>query len=412
MSDILGQVEWLDFTLHPRLVLDVRGIEVAFQLLGLKDTASEMEVVFKVLCVVQHGDGKLIYNDDDCVIRHQAFAEFARDLKKLLDGDPREATLASVGNGLVLTVKRKNQVPLMQVTMHKWEGSWQPATSASAGRSILRTDVLERWRLEQLGAYCRQLDEWVSANASMNTPDLKIYSLPFQFEDLHSLTDLDPWFARLAGLRANEIAEVLREDWHGIKSAQVAAFRDALLAFTPTSIVYAADGPRDVWRKGWWLRMNLPETDEGWSEVNLHAPPDPDALEMVLDRYDLPEREVVSEFLRSFYKLSNALAGSSSAFYEPPWFRLVESGYYDDVDKPGHFDPHREWADAFLIYNTFDGNWVLMKPNGEIGWYIAPEIRIRPLTPSFSGFLEKCALCYRVGGHLDYYNCEHLLYGE
>ena len=409
MSEMLEQVEWLDLTLHPRLVLEAESIELAYQLIGLQHPAGEMRINFRVLCVVCYHAGRFAYTSDSPIIRPQAFAEFGRDLKKVLSGDPREAKLASVGQEFVLTVNGTDDDLQIQVTMREGFGRHTPTISASAGLGIWKTEVTDLWGRE-LTEYSRQLDKWVSANAAKNIPDLKIYSLPFKFEDLHSCTDLDPYFARFAGLRADEITAVLREDWQSIKSPQLAAFRDALFTFTPTSLVYAAGEPNDDWRKGWWLRIKLPATDRGAeSEVNLHAPPDREVIEKALDGANLPEREVVIEFLSSFYKLSNALDGSFSAFYEPPWFRLEQSGYYDDVDEPEHFDPRREWADSFLIYCTFDGNVVLLNPNGKLSWYLSAENRIRPLAVSFSGFLEKCALCYRVEGMLDYYNCEDLL---
>src|SRR5262249_1942878 len=148
-----------------------------------------------------------------------------RDLKKVLNGDPRVAKLASVGQELVLTVNGTDDELQIQVTMREGFGGHTPTITATAGLGIWKTEVTDLWGRE-LTEYTRQLDEWVSANAAKNIPDLKIFSLPFQFEDLHSRSDLDPYFARFAGLRADEITDALRGDWQAIKSPQLAAFRD------------------------------------------------------------------------------------------------------------------------------------------------------------------------------------------
>src|SRR5262249_2897208 len=138
--------------------------------------------------------------------------------------------------------------------------------------------------------------------------------------------------------------------------------------------------------RGWWLRMEQPETDDKWpAEVFLHAPPDRTALVECLAGYGIPERDVMGEFYDHFYKVRNDKT-NASAFFEPPWLRYEEGGYYADIDQD-HPDPHREWAEAYYLYTTFTGDKVLMKDSGEVGWALCAEQRICPLSPSLSNFV-------------------------
>ena len=47
---------------------------------------------------------------------------------------------------------------------------------------------------------------------------------------------------------------------------------------------------------------------------------------------------------------------------------------------------------------------VLLKPDGEIAWYLLDQHRITSLAPSFSLFLHECAECYDRYSSLDYYH--------
>jgi hypothetical protein len=227
------------------------------------------------------------------------------------------------------------------------------------------------------------------------------YPLPFHVEDLHLVPPLDPWLARFSGLSGDQVAEILRKEWDAIRTPAVASFRDAIHSFRPISLF--DDGMEDEWYQGWWLRMERPATETAWEkEVLLHAPPDRAALVECLAGYGLPNQDVMNEFYFHSYKMRNA-KDNGSAFYEPPWLRFHELGWYDDIDQD-HPDPHREWAEANLLYTTFTGDMVLMKDSGEVGWALAAEQRTCPLAPTFSNFVEQCAIWYQDRGVLDYYN--------
>jgi hypothetical protein len=239
----------------------------------------------------------------------------------------------------------------------------------------------------------------------MDRPIHREYPLPFHPSDLRLAKDLDPWLARFEGRSADEVAEVLRGEWRAITSPVVASFRDAILRFQPISLFHTtADDPED-WRQGWWLRMHQRIDGFRWDhEVFLHAPPERATLEECLARYGLPERDVMSEFFFYFYTLQSSME-VGCGFYPPDrWLRFEEGGWYVDIDDPDHPDPHREWARAFFLYCDGGGQCALMKESGEVGWYLAPEIRMCPLASSFSNFVEQCAICYKDRGGLDYYN--------
>jgi hypothetical protein len=216
------------------------------------------------------------------------------------------------------------------------------------------------------------------------------YPLPFHVEDLDLVRPLDHSLARFSRLSGDQVAEILRKEWDAIRTPAVAAFCDAIRSFQPTSLFY--DGmENDEWYQGWWLKMERPATETAWErEVFLHAPPDRAALVECLAGYGLPDQDVMNEFHFHFCKMRNA-KDNGSAFCEPPWPRYQELGWYNDIDED-HPDPYREWAEAQLLYFTFAGDMVLMKDSGEVGWALAAELRMCPLAPTFSNFVEQCAI--------------------
>lgn len=108
----------------------------------------------------------------------------------------------------------------------------------------------------------------------------KEYLLPHQFgEGLGHSKDANPCFARFSGLRSDEVAELLREDWAKIQGPAVVMFRDSLRPFQPISLIHCADERDFRSDSGWWLRMNGPPTHNEWdTQVFLTAPPDRGAL--------------------------------------------------------------------------------------------------------------------------------------
>ena len=234
------------------------------------------------------------------------------------------------------------------------------------------------------------------------------YPLPFRLKDLHTVERLAPWLARFADRSAIEVAEILRREWGTITAPAVAAFRDAILPFRPTSLYFEPPSPyyeaSEDWGAGWWLRMVRPWTDDtSEKELLLHAPPDRTGLVECLAAHGLPEQNVMVEFYGHFSDLWTA-KGYASAFYGPPFHRYKEGGYYEEIDED-HPDPHREWADAYYLYCDCSGNKVLMKESGEVGWsLIERRGAAHPVARSFSSFVEKCAICLKEDGMLDYYN--------
>ena len=156
-------MDWLDDLSHPILRLDGESIEVVYQPVTHDPGPGTLIATFRVQCLVRHPTGTLIYSADDLSMFPSAFAEFARDLKRVLDGDEPEARLAPIGRELVMTVSRTGKSVNMTINIVEWEGPFDPETVASAGRVSLNIDRAYRWAWE-LGEYGRQIEEWVLAN--------------------------------------------------------------------------------------------------------------------------------------------------------------------------------------------------------------------------------------------------------
>ena len=146
-----------------------------------------------------------------------------------------------------------------------------------------------------------------------------------------------------------DLTSFLRKEWDAIRTPAVASFRDAAGPFKSTSLFY--DGSEnDEWYQGWNDQRPRPH---GSARFFCMHHPIRAALVECLARYGLPDKDVMNEFYFHFYKMRNA-KDNGSAFYEPPWIRYQELGWYNDIDQD-HSDLHREWAEAHLLYSTFAG---------------------------------------------------------
>ncbi len=113
-------------------------------------------------------------------------------------------------------------------------------------------------------------------------PTFDEYALPFRIDDLRLANELDPWFARFAGLQADELTSILRDEWSAIRSSAVASFRDAIISFRPISLVYssgdpyepgACDGCAHEVRRGWWLKMARHKASEEKESTSIFTRP-------------------------------------------------------------------------------------------------------------------------------------------
>jgi hypothetical protein len=240
----------------------------------------------------------------------------------------------------------------------------------------------------------------------MNDKAYDEYEFPVRVGQIDkTLTDLDPWLVKFLDMQSEEVAKALRLDWEGIHCPAVISFRNALLSFKPASLVHCNAKPGGCIESGWWLRLKGPPNYHAWdTEVFLHAPPDPSALDESIGHRDYPERDVLVEFCSYFYNMQNSMVGSASGFFPPPWAKLAESVFYQNFTDPYHMDPERNWEQACFLYCTDTGECVLLSPDRRVGWYLSAEQRIRLMAPTFSEFLEQCAFGYRIYGTLDYYN--------
>jgi hypothetical protein len=163
---MLGPTEWLDSMLHPRLVLDGERVEVVYQPVAMDHGSGPPLATFKVQCNVRHHAGSLTYTADDLTMMPLAFAEFADNLKLVLDGGAQEATLAPVGLELAVTVKRVDDRIQLMIAVTEWQGPYDADTIASAGCGRLNLDRAYRW-VRELTEYARVMDEWVLTHPSI-----------------------------------------------------------------------------------------------------------------------------------------------------------------------------------------------------------------------------------------------------
>src|SRR5947209_7230040 len=135
-----NEFKWLDEMSHPILRLDHADIKLTYQSVTLDQGPGPDIVTFKAECVTSHSvTGSLVYTVDDLSFMPRVFTEFANDLKNVLDGNAQEASLAPIGEELVLTVKRVDKKVHMHVAIKEWQ-VFYPETTASASGGV-GTDV-------------------------------------------------------------------------------------------------------------------------------------------------------------------------------------------------------------------------------------------------------------------------------
>jgi hypothetical protein len=235
-------------------------------------------------------------------------------------------------------------------------------------------------------------DEHAAEPAARDDLDYDEFSLPCNLAQIPSHDDVTPWIGRMLGRNADDIRKILNEDWAQIRHPVLAHLRDTILTFRPVGLAR---------REGrWYLKMR--RTNEEYDDtICLESPANPDAVKRVLDSYGFAEVDLIQEFYRHFYGLTNDVGYPSSRFARPGEFTTIEEFGWDEIIE--EYDPRREWAKAPIVYSTDTGDHVMLKSDGESAWGLQAENRITPFAPSFGVLLEQFIEMSRFYWALDYY---------
>ncbi len=273
------------------------------------------------------------------------------------------------------------------IALARWE-----AISESAARQLATAS-----RKEESVTDDRPDNEVVPAVDDINyfqiERDGEQFTLPCSLADIPSSDDVTPWIGRFLGRQPDEILAIVKQDWSSITSPALVRVRDVILAHQPVALA-RRDGR-------WYLGLHR-RHDEYYAEtIYLESPADPEAVKKTIEPYGFAERELMVEFYRHFYGLTNGVGYPSSRFARPGAFETIEEFGWDEIIEK--YDPMRQWASAPIIYQTSTGDQVILKANGESAWGLMAENRITPFAPSFEVLLEQLVESYEHYFRLDYY---------
>ena len=203
------------------------------------------------------------------------------------------------------------------------------------------------------------------------------YKLPAGDVPLNVRESLHPWIAEFLDLTPAQATERLHERWSTIQRPSLVALRKTLAEFEVRSIV--------DYQEGGMIYAVRPNADENivGNSFYLPGPIDPKELKGRLDSVSLAENECVFEFLTYFAGLAEDTTTSGNFVYrETPWPTFTDSW-------EGKIKGFDEWENALMIYCARNGCHVLVRPNGNVAWWVMQERLVREEWADFDEFVLK-----------------------
>ncbi len=198
-----------------------------------------------------------------------------------------------------------------------------------------------------------------------------------------------PWLRKFARLDPSAARERLKAEWSGdVWPSGVAALRDRLLGYEPTSLVIhdgegflKLEGPN-----GSTVYIGRPIADYELDAVGSppdYVPPPPSALPS-------------PSFHRLFPGLRDSTPGCAGEFVRPSdWETFGDYGWnLDEEDE--------SWAEAVVVFVALNGDLLLIGERG-VAWGVLARGSVRPLCATFDEFLLRYADFLTQGVALDSY---------
>jgi hypothetical protein len=194
--------------------------------------------------------------------------------------------------------------------------------------------------------------------AQYGHPSSYEYPLPTQLER-SSLSTLHPWIARAATLIPADAHNNLEARWKGLHSDALCKVRDYLLKCEVTSVVLAGS-------RAWLLCVH----DNGG--FNLVAPPlDRNSIKKQLSQWHVNDYPLLTEFLARFGGLREDFAPGGGCFISDREWECVNEPWMEQVKGYSY------WRDSLIIFSSRGGDKLLLHRSGQVGWWVADEMRMR-----------------------------------
>lgn len=217
---------------------------------------------------------------------------------------------------------------------------------------------------------CDPKSAWLRKPQGDNEYPLPADKIPADVRD-----NLHRWVAGFIGLSAEESRERLKKRWEEVDQASLIRLRDVLLEYEVYSVV-------DV-EAGGMVRLIRESPEDG--QLYVAAPLKREFIEDQLTPWGLEENETLVQFLRCFGGLSESVIGAGNFTHVGPWTKFERELVPEGVAG------FAQWEDALVMYHAANGNALLIRKDGKLGWYILQEQRVTLAAESFDDFVHKLA---------------------
>jgi hypothetical protein len=203
------------------------------------------------------------------------------------------------------------------------------------------------------------------------------YLLPVPELPADKAARLHPWMADLANRDMEGVRILLGERWADLAFQETIGLRDQLLGYDPVSFV-ERDGMVS-------LRLANPDADPDVIGTSAYVLPpliEGPRHQRKLEGYGIPGKSVFSEFLQHFGGLAEDYFSAGN------FIRLDEDWETFSQDWMHELEGFDEWKDSLIIYRARNGDSVILRRDGAVGWHVGAERRFRRQSENFGEFLE------------------------
>ena len=205
------------------------------------------------------------------------------------------------------------------------------------------------------------------------------YPLPGKEIPKAAVRKLHPWLSNFVGMNSAEAARKVAARWNFLSDRMLIRIRDFFRGFPPKSIV--------VGKSEAVLMLSRSSWDETFEKHwYLAPPPNPRQLRNGLRPFGFDGSALISDFMSAFGGLREEVPGNSGYFPAiQDWTRFDKylRGMWDL-----RLDPKlSSWSHAVVLYESQNGDVVLMRRDQALAWWDHEINVVRPLRKTFRGFL-------------------------
>ena len=190
---------------------------------------------------------------------------------------------------------------------------------------------------------------------------------------------LHPWTRAFVGQKESSAANSLKSRWHAIEHRGLRRLADHLLTYSPRSILICGGHS--------WLVIKDPKKTE-WSRVGdrwlIAPPPDAAILQQQMQSFGLERITLLREFAFHFIGVREDIPEMAGSFPTPDRWQQFGGPGYEYIK--GSCATYRDWQESIVFYEARNGDHLLLRQSGSLGWWDHELNEVRGLVNSFDEF--------------------------